>query len=88
MKYHSLKRGAADREVVPHALVDSGLRWHARVFDRQSNEFRDLVISRIPTKTSEKRLPESTIYVVPPPTLIQSPYRLFQISQNSKSFQQ
>ena len=47
VKYHSLKRGAADREVVPHALVDSGLRWHARVFDRQHNEFRDLVISRI-----------------------------------------
>jgi hypothetical protein len=47
VKYHSLKRGAADREVVPHALVDSGLRWHARVFDRQSGEFRDLVLSRI-----------------------------------------
>lgn len=47
VKYHSLKRGAADREIIPHALVDSGLRWHARVFDRKSNEFRDLVISRI-----------------------------------------
>lgn len=47
VKYHSLKRGAAYREVVPHALVDSGLRWHTRVFDRQSGEFRDLVISRI-----------------------------------------
>ncbi len=47
VKYHSLKRGAADREVVPHALVDSGLRWHTRVFDRKTEEFRDLVISRI-----------------------------------------
>ena len=47
VKYHSLKRGAAEREVIPHALVDSGLRWHTRVFDRKSNEFRDLVISRI-----------------------------------------
>jgi hypothetical protein len=47
VKYHSLRRGAAGREIVPHALVDSGLRWHARVFDRQTNEFRDLVISRI-----------------------------------------
>lgn len=45
--YHSLKRGALTREIVPHALVDSGLRWHARVFDRKSAEFRDLVISRI-----------------------------------------
>lgn len=47
VKYHSLKRGAAEREVIPHALVDSGLRWHTRVFDRKSGEFRDLVISRI-----------------------------------------
>lgn len=47
VRYHSLKRGAAEREIIPHALVDSGLRWHARVFDRKSNEFRDLVISRI-----------------------------------------
>jgi hypothetical protein len=49
VKYHSLKRGTADREVVPHALVDSGLRWHTRVFDRKTCEFRDLVISRIET---------------------------------------
>lgn len=47
VKYHSLKRGAADREVVPHALVDSGLRWHVRAYDRKTGEFRDLVISRI-----------------------------------------
>lgn len=47
VKYHSLKRGAAERDVIPHALVDSGLRWHTRVFDRKTNEFRDLVISRI-----------------------------------------
>jgi hypothetical protein len=47
VKYHSLRRGAAGRVIVPHALVDSGLRWHARVFDRQSGEFRDMVISRI-----------------------------------------
>jgi predicted DNA-binding transcriptional regulator YafY len=49
VKYHSLKRGAANREIVPHALVDSGLRWHTRVFDRHNGEFRDLVISRIET---------------------------------------
>jgi hypothetical protein len=47
VKYLSLKRGASNREIVPHALVDSGLRWHTRAFDRQSNEFRDMVISRI-----------------------------------------
>ncbi len=47
VKYHSLKRGAAVREIVPHAMADSGLRWHTRVFDRKTQEFRDLVISRI-----------------------------------------
>jgi len=51
VKYHSLKRGSAVREVIPHALVDSGLRWHTRCFDRKSNEFRDLVISRIEAAT-------------------------------------
>jgi hypothetical protein len=47
VKYHSFRRGATSREIIPHALVDSGLRWHARVFDRKSGEFRDLVVSRI-----------------------------------------
>jgi len=47
VRYHSMRRGATEREIVPHALADSGLRWHARVFDRKSKEFRDLVISRI-----------------------------------------
>ncbi len=30
-----------------HTLVDSGLRWHMRVFDLTTIEFRDLVISGI-----------------------------------------
>ena len=45
--YHSLNKGPSKRVVVPCALVDSGLRWHARVFDRSSNEFRDMVITRM-----------------------------------------
>lgn len=47
VRYHSLKRGTIEREVVPHALVDSGLRWHTRGYDRTIDAFRDLVISRI-----------------------------------------
>lgn len=35
------------REIVPHSIVDSGLRWHVRAFDRKSNQFRDFVINRI-----------------------------------------
>lgn len=58
LQYHSLKRGLAVRDVIPHALVDSGLRWHVRVFDRVSGEFRDLVISRI---ESARHLPGDPI---------------------------
>ena len=47
LTYHSLNTGSSKREVVPFALVDSGLRWHARVYDRKSLEFRDLVITRM-----------------------------------------
>jgi hypothetical protein len=45
--YHSMSSGASDRIIVPFALVDTGLRWHARAFDRKSCEFRDFVVTRI-----------------------------------------
>lgn len=47
LTYHSLTSGTSKREIVPFALVDSGLRWHTRAFDRKSQEFRDLVITRM-----------------------------------------
>jgi hypothetical protein len=47
LTYHSLSTGASKREVVPFALVDNGHRWHVRAFDRKSQEFRDLVITRM-----------------------------------------
>jgi predicted DNA-binding transcriptional regulator YafY len=47
LTYHSLNSGTSKREIVPFALVDSGLRWHVRAFDRKSQEFRDLVITRM-----------------------------------------
>ncbi len=47
LTYHSMNTGMSTREIVPFALVDSGLRWHARVYDRTSREFRDLVITRM-----------------------------------------
>jgi predicted DNA-binding transcriptional regulator YafY len=45
--YHSLSSGVTEREIIPFALIDNGLRWHARAFDRRSGEFRDFVITRI-----------------------------------------
>tara|TARA_R110001583_G_scaffold95420_1_gene239229 strand:+ start:643 stop:1605 length:963 start_codon:yes stop_codon:yes gene_type:complete len=45
--YTSLSRGSASRELVPHSIVDNGLRWHVRAFDRKSSSFRDFVLTRI-----------------------------------------
>jgi len=47
LKYYSMKRGLSEREIIPHALVDSGLRWHVRAYDRSKQEFRDLVLTRM-----------------------------------------
>ncbi|PVU64881.1 WYL domain-containing protein [Plesiomonas shigelloides] len=51
--YVSLSSGETTREIVPHTLVDNGLRWHVRAFDRKHgpsgapNGFRDFVLTRI-----------------------------------------
>lgn len=47
IEYHSVAHGLSRREIVPFALIDTGLRWHVRAFDRKSREFRDFVITRI-----------------------------------------
>ena len=47
VEYHSISSGKSKREVVPFALIDTGLRWHVRAFDRKTQEFRDFVITRI-----------------------------------------
>lgn len=57
--YHSMSSGESERVIVPFALVDTGLRWHVRAFDRKSGEFRDFVVTRIeqPTVLNEELLP-------------------------------
>lgn len=45
--YVSLSSGETTREIVPHSLVNTGLRWHARAFCRTHEEFRDFVLTRI-----------------------------------------
>ncbi|EGR1144251.1 TPA: WYL domain-containing protein [Vibrio parahaemolyticus] len=44
--YVSLRSGTKTRTIVPHSLANSGKRWHLRAFDRDSNTFRDFVITR------------------------------------------
>lgn len=45
--YHSISSGKTEREIIPFALIDNGLRWHVRAFDRNTQNFRDFVITRI-----------------------------------------
>ena len=47
IRYHSMSSGESERIIVPFALVDTGLRWHVRAFDRKREEFRDFVVTRI-----------------------------------------
>jgi len=45
--YLSLSSGSKQREIVPVALADNGLRWHVRAFDRELGRFGDFVLTRI-----------------------------------------
>lgn len=47
IEYASLSSGLSQREIVPHAFLNSGHRWHVRAFDRKSKQFRDFVCTRI-----------------------------------------
>ncbi len=47
IEYISLSSGQHQRTIVPHAIIDNGLRWHVRAYDYQSCEFKDFVITRI-----------------------------------------
>ena len=45
--YVSLSSGDKRRQIVPHALVDNGQRWHVRAYDRNNSRFSDFVITRL-----------------------------------------
>jgi hypothetical protein len=47
LTYFSVSTGKSVREIVPLALVDIGIRWHVRAFDRKTHEFRDFVLTRM-----------------------------------------
>ncbi|MCX5545234.1 WYL domain-containing protein [Paraburkholderia sp. CNPSo 3076] len=49
--YTSIDSGKSEREIVPLALVDTGIRWHVRAFDRKSQQFRDFVLTRMANPT-------------------------------------
>lgn len=45
--YTSIDSGRTEREIVPLALVDTGIRWHLRAFCRKHQQFRDFVFTRM-----------------------------------------
>jgi len=47
IKYRSIQSGLSSREIVPFVLIDNGLRWHVRAFDRNRETFIDFVVTRI-----------------------------------------
>lgn len=47
VRYVSTSSGETSREIVPHALVNNGQRWHVRAYDRLNQQFTDFVINRI-----------------------------------------
>ena len=49
--YTSIESGRTERELVPLALVDTGIRWHLRAFDRRHGQFRDFVFTRMDSPT-------------------------------------
>ncbi|MFW8589710.1 WYL domain-containing protein [Glaciecola sp. 2405UD65-10] len=49
IEYISTSSGHSLREVIPFALVNNGLRWHMRAFDRKQSRFADFVLGRILT---------------------------------------
>ncbi len=47
IKYVSNSSGKTIRSIVPFALVNTGVRWHVRAFDRKRKRFADFVLTRI-----------------------------------------
>ena len=60
IEYYSLSNGQSIREIVPFALVDNGLRWHARAYDCKQQRFADFVINRIAKpRHQDKQMPSN-----------------------------
>lgn len=58
ISYRSLSSGLTQREIVPFALVDNGLRWHVRAYDRRHSRFSDFVLTRISDPEISNSAPE------------------------------
>jgi hypothetical protein len=51
IEYISVSSGESTRVITPIALVNTGLRWHVRAFDKKRARFSDFVVNRIKSVT-------------------------------------
>ncbi len=59
--YHSLSDSQnVQRMLEPHALVNTGFRWHVRAYNEESFDFRDFVLSRFVTAECLDQAAESS----------------------------
>lgn len=47
--YVSTSSGESTRIICPHSLMNNGLRWHVRAYDRKRSKFSDFVLNRVVT---------------------------------------
>lgn len=59
--YHSLsdRDSSRPRIIEPHALVNTGLRWHVRAYSEETYDFRDFVLSRFSAAEQRDEAAES-----------------------------
>jgi hypothetical protein len=62
VSYRSLsdRESPESRTIEPHALVDTGLRWHVRAYSEDTYDFRDFVLSRFVAAECLDELAESS----------------------------
>lgn len=62
VSYHSLSKNDSnkDRVIEPHALVNTGFRWHVRAYNEDTFDFRDFVLSRFEDAHCRDELAESS----------------------------
>ncbi len=62
VSYHSLSNSTYEngRVIEPHALVNTGFRWHVRAYNEDTFDFRDFVLSRFEDATCLDQPAESS----------------------------
>ncbi len=62
VSYHSLSIRDSDKNriIEPHALVNTGFRWHVRAYNEDTFDFRDFVLSRFEAATCLDQIAESS----------------------------